>query len=967
MSPSGRPTGRQKRIVSGGGNAYRRGSGLGTGPVGGYSRPSGGGGTGGERGSGGGGLLALLAAILAGNAAANGGGKKRGCLTRIILFAVVAFVVYFLVKSCAGGNLSSGYNTTDLPTYTDSSTDTGLTQTQSASTTQDTITQLFSDQNVNNTYTASSSQDVYKAHSPDYTVAGDARSRYTAIEGNGSDTATIMVYMCGADLESQSGMGTSDLQEMLNATISDNVNVIVETGGASYWQNQVVSNSTCQIYQVRAGGLKRLVKQVGKKPMVSAGTLSEFIQYCTGHFPANRYMLIMWDHGGGSITGYGYDELFTSKGSMALDAFNQALSDGGCKFDFIGFDACLMANLETALVSEQYADYLIASEATEPGTGWYYTRWLSDLSDNPSMSTVDLGKEIIDDFVKYSAQSAPSSSATLSLTDLAELSGTVPKTFTAFSKATGTLIENDGFTTVANARSAAKDFSTSTRINQVDLIHFAENMKTQESTALATALRGCVKYNRCGSSITHANGLTIYFPYQSLSKVSTALDTYEKIGMDDSYTRCVKDFASMAAGGSLVGGGSSSGLGSLLGDNAGGSLLGSLLGSGDVSDLLTGSGSDTTGSGSLLDSLTGLMGETGSASSSQTTGESGSLTDLLGQGSGSLGSSLAGSLLGNLTGSSGSSSQTGTDTVSTLMDLLLGSGNKARSIVTGDSDSSWLNEDLLKKPETARYLAANRSNLDQLLLTQKNGRTVLELNEDQWKQVKTLEQNVFLDDGEGYLDLGLDNVTEYYDETTGEMRSIYDEDGNLIMAFDGTWLSINGQIVSYYFISQDNVGDGYTILGRVPAILTHKRADGDPALLDVDGKNVDYPNAKAADNKTVSERVNLILVFDSDHPDGYVAGAQVNYQDTSDAVMKGLVAIQPGDKLDFLCDYYSYDGTYSDTYYLGEQMTATDSFEIGNAYLNGQSGLDNVDFRMTYRITDTYGAQYWTPAITSNN
>ena len=979
MSPAGRPTGRQKRIVSGGGNANRRGSGLGGGgPVGGgYTRPSGGSVSGGgsDRGvSGGGGLLAILAAILIGKAAAGGGNNgngnnRRGCLSRIIIFAVVAFAVYFLFKSCAGNvNLSGGnYTDNSLPVYTDSTTDTGLQEAEATPSPSTAIQQLLNDSNANSTYTSTGSEVAYKAHQPDYTVAPAARDRYTTLQGNGNDTATIMVYMCGADLESKSGMGTSDLQEMLNATISDSVNVIVETGGASYWQNQVVSNSTNQIYQVRSGGLKRLVKQVGKKPMVSPGTLSEFIQYCQKNFPADRYMLIMWDHGGGSITGYGYDELFTSKGSMALDAFNTALSDGDCKFDFIGFDACLMATLETALVTEQYSDYLIASEATEPGTGWYYTEWLTKLSANPSMSTVDLSKIIIDDFVRYSQQNAPSSSATLSLTDLAELSGTVPEAFSTFSEATSDLIENDGFTTVANARSAAKDFSASTRINQIDLIHFAENMNTNESLALAKALQGCVKYNRCGNSITHANGLTIYFPYQSLSKVSTAVNTYEKIGMDDGYTRCIQNFASVAAGSSLVGGGSSGGLGSLMGNSSGGSLLGSLLGSSDVSDMLSGSSAD---SGDMLGSLTSLLGDSGTSSASSGTDELGDLTSLLGgsgSGSSSIGSSLAGSLLSSLadTGSSSASSSSGgADTVSTLLNMFLRCGDGGRSIVTGDSDNSWLNTDLLTKASTASYLAANRSGFDGLMLTEKNGQNVLELTEDQWAQVKSLEMNVFLDDGEGYIDLGLDNVMEYYDEASGEMKSIYNDDGDLIMTFDGTWLSLDGQIVAYYFISQDNVGDDYTILGRIPAMLTHSRSDGDPALLNLENKEEDYPQAKKADTKKLTERVNLIVAFDNDHPYGYVLGAQANYQDTSDSVMKGLIALHKGDKLDFLCDYYGYDGAYSDSYYLGETMTLTDTdFEIGNAYINGQGGLDGVTYKMTYRLTDTSGAQYWTPTI----
>ena len=77
----------------------------------------------------------------------------------------------------------------------------------------------------------------------------------------------------------------------------------------------------------------------------------------------------------------------------------------------------------------------------------------------------------------------------------------------------------------------------------------------------------------------------------------------------------------------------------------------------------------------------------------------------------------------------------------------------------------------------------------------------------------------------------------------------------------------------------------------------------------------------------------------------------------AETIMKGLVEIKEGDTIDFLCDYYNYDGTYSDTYYLGEQMTATGSWEIGTATLG------DAAWQMCYRITDLYGGQYWTPTV----
>lgn len=849
MSPANRPGGRERRTVSGGGNVYRRGSGLGSGSVGGGPRTSGGGtsGSGGNRGigSGGGGLLAIILALLIGGASnnsGNSGSNRSGCLKRILILAVIVVVGLFLFRQCSGsssgGDLLSSllgdYTSTDSGDSSLTSLD-GSTDSSSSGSVTDLLGSLLGGSATTGQISAVSGSDpVYSAHEPDQTVSSAARERY--VDVSAAKTVTVMVYMCGTDLESEGGMATSDLQEMVSATLSDNVRVIVETGGTSRWQNDLIKSSTNQRFRVKQGGLQTLDDSLGKLSMVEPDTLSDFIQYCKSEFPSDRYMLILWDHGGGSLTGYGYDEIFPGD-SMSLDEINTALKNGGVKFDAIGFDACLMATMETALVTEQYADYLIASEAVEPGTGWYYTNWLSSLSADPSISTLELGKEIIDDYVKMSGSS---SQTTLSMIDLAEFNGTVPSAFSAFASSTGDLISNDEYSKVAEARSGSRDFSTSSKINQIDLIHFAQNLATTESEALANALTGCVKYNRNSANISHAGGVSIYFPYQSLSKVSTAIKTYDAIGLDESYSKCIKSFASVAAGGQVASGSSESALGTLLGDNTG-SLLGSLLGS--------------------------------SATSSDTAAASG-------------------------------------DTVTQLLDLFLSN----RSVVTGDKDSSWVDESLVRG--SAASYQENNAGFANLMLTYKGDTPTLVLTEDQWSAVVTLEQNVYVDDGEGYIDLGLDNVADY------------DEDNDLIMAYDGTWMSLNGQVVAYYLVSEDQVDDTYTILGRVPALLN-------------------------------GTRVNIILEFTSENPYGTVLGAQYDYDaSATDTIRKGLADIAAGDKIDFLCDYYNYDGTFNDSYYLGEQMTATGDWEIGNAPLG-----DGVDWQMSYRLTDVYGGQYWTPTV----
>ncbi len=99
------------------------------------------------------------------------------------------------------------------------------------------------------------------------TVASSARDKRVVLKGGGKDTATIMVYMCGTDLESKHSMGTADMKEMLNASMSDKVNLIICTGGCKQWKNNVVSNAVNQIYQIDNGKLYRLEEDFGSKAM----------------------------------------------------------------------------------------------------------------------------------------------------------------------------------------------------------------------------------------------------------------------------------------------------------------------------------------------------------------------------------------------------------------------------------------------------------------------------------------------------------------------------------------------------------------------------------------------------------------------------------------------------------------------------------------------------------------------------
>ncbi|MBQ6052325.1 MAG: peptidase C11 [Clostridia bacterium] len=562
-----RPSGRKRNVSGTVSGVNRRGSGLGTGKVGNtdYS---------GKRASGGSGRTSTP--FSTNNTGANGSSTQRAGLNLgkgSIGLVIVIIIGYFLLKQCGGIDLLGGGDLlggADLSSLLYQSA--GISESVQ-STVSDTVSSVWNSGTQNNTTT------------PDTTVASGVREKYTEILGGGKDVVTLMMYMCGTDLESKYAMASKDIQEMCNSTLSDRVNVIVYTGGTKTWQNKIISNSKNQIYRVVEGGLQKIEDDIGTGSMASPDTLASFVKYCAQNFPANRYQLIMWDHGGGTVSGVCFDEKSASKKAMSLTGIQSALKSAGVKFDFIGFDACLMGTLETGTMLSEFADYMIASEETEPGIGWYYTNWLSQLSKNTSVTTLDLGKTIIDDFTSKCEQSCRGQKTTLSLVDLAELSAAVPQSLSTFSEKLSSEIKSGNYSEISKARATSREFSKN-KIDQVDLVHFALNTNTSEGKALADKLLSAIKYNRTSSDMTNAYGLSVYFPYQRTSYVDSAVSTNSQIGMSDSYSTCIKQFASLEVSGQAATGGTSSPLSSLSGSFTGsssslssiGSLLGSFLG-----------------------------------------------------------------------------------------------------------------------------------------------------------------------------------------------------------------------------------------------------------------------------------------------------------------------------------------------------------------------------------------------------
>lgn len=386
-------------------------------------------------------------------------------------------------------------------------------------------------------------------------VDANARDRFTEIYGDGDDNVTVMIYMCGSDLEAEYGMASADIQEMVEAEVGDKVNVLLYTGGSDNWDYGGISAQYNQLYKIEGGKLNLVESNMGNKSMTNQSTLSAFIAYCKKNYPANRNDLIFWDHGGGSLSGFGYDVKNNGRGAMTVSGIAQAVKSSGITLDFIGFDTGMMATYENAMVLSEYADYMIASEDTGTSAGWNYKEWLQALSEDPAVPTIELGKMICDDYIDAAAENCPGQKATISVTDLAEMSWNAPEKISAFSTGLKELIAANGFRQVSLARAAAREFAVDVQADQVDLIHLTKLINSTESQDLANVVLGAVKYNAVSDNMTNAYGLSIYFPYHDLENVDRAMSLYDTLGVAEEYSGCIREFAGLMASGQVANGG----------------------------------------------------------------------------------------------------------------------------------------------------------------------------------------------------------------------------------------------------------------------------------------------------------------------------------------------------------------------------------------------------------------------------
>lgn len=245
--------------------------------------------------------------------------------------------------------------------------------------------------------------------------------------GGGSDGThlkkwTIIMYWDGDDVNIQSDL-IEAFQEMVNARVgsTEQVNVVIQfdryPGNPAYggWPITHRFFLTPGMEPTEANAIPDWGDGQGggrEVDMSDPNTLRDFITWAVKNYPAERYALIVADHG------FGWQGIIIDntnyQRTMSLKQLRQAIEESQVHFDLLGLDACTMQMIEVAHeLRNSNVDILVGSE--DDGTTWPFAEILQAIMLNPGMSAEEIGRTIVD---RYNSSHPLEKNITLSVLKL---------------------------------------------------------------------------------------------------------------------------------------------------------------------------------------------------------------------------------------------------------------------------------------------------------------------------------------------------------------------------------------------------------------------------------------------------------------------------------------------------------------------------------------------------------------------
>jgi hypothetical protein len=319
----------------------------------------------------------------------------------------------------------------------------------------------------------------------------------------------VLIYMNGDN--NLNDFAKEDLKEIQAVRVPPFVKVVVLT--------DFLGNGGAYIYATDdSSGVLKLIDTVKEPDMGDPQTLKDFLTSFIERYPAERRVLIVWNHGTGwkslptdsTVKVASYDE--TAGDYLYMYEFARVLSDvtadGTKPFDLIGFDECLMGNLEVFYDIANYTRYAVASEHFEPAKGWNYTEVFHKFLKNieTQNDATAFGKAVVDAYSLYSSESYPLTMVLISSSQIKTLVESLNQMVQKY------LTNPDSYNTaVENVRNSLPTIGGND-YGLIDLYSLALNLNATFEGVGTEGIISTIKSLYRYTSDPNFQGVSIYFP-----------------------------------------------------------------------------------------------------------------------------------------------------------------------------------------------------------------------------------------------------------------------------------------------------------------------------------------------------------------------------------------------------------------------------------------------------------------------
>lgn len=373
-------------------------------------------------------------------------------------------------------------------------------------------------------------------------------SKYSNSTNNPNKYRTFMLYMVGSDLETTGSIATFDLKDIVGSKMDlDNVNVLVMAGGSKQWHNFVNENEL-GIYEVTKSGYRK-VESLDLSSMGSSKTLSNFLNYVHNHYNSEKYDMIFWNHGLGSL---GLEDDEVSRDYLDVSELNDAFKTSPFKEDkleLVIFNNCMSGNIHFASVMKNYAEYMVASEEVMyVGSNIDRLNFINDVEKDDDGYDIGLSyiKTSDESIRKLNVSSRNSFDSTLSIIDLSKIDD-LEKSIDDYFETVD--LNNNNYKMISRERRKTETYGSGDyNYDMVDLYTLTESLDNYASynakEKLQKSIKEAVVYNSALNN--YSNGLSIYFPYYGSSEyVASHLYYFDKI-WNNEYTEFINKYVTLS-------------------------------------------------------------------------------------------------------------------------------------------------------------------------------------------------------------------------------------------------------------------------------------------------------------------------------------------------------------------------------------------------------------------------------------